>query len=107
MSRFIQGNCIQIMSGFPDKAVDFILTDPPYLVGFRDRAGRTIAGDQTDEWLQPASHEMYRVLKTIHSWSAFTAGTGQTGLLAPGLPPAFALSGISFSQRPTRQNPLM
>lgn len=63
MSRFIQGNCIQIMSGFPGKAVDFILTDPPYLVGFRDRAGRTIAGDKTDEWLQPACHEMYRVLK--------------------------------------------
>ncbi|WP_408698300.1 DNA methyltransferase, partial [Acinetobacter baumannii] len=35
----------------------------PYLVGFRDRQGRTIAGDKTDEWLQPACHEMYRVLK--------------------------------------------
>jgi len=39
MSRFIQGNCVHIMSGFPDNAVDFILTDPPYLVGFRDRLG--------------------------------------------------------------------
>ena len=39
------------------------LTDPPYLVGFRDRFGRTIAGDKTDEWLQPACNEMYRVLK--------------------------------------------
>lgn len=37
--------------------------DPPYLVGFRDRQGRTIAGDKTDEWLQPACNEMYRVLK--------------------------------------------
>jgi site-specific DNA-methyltransferase (adenine-specific) len=51
------------MAGFPERAVDFILTDPPYLVGFRDRQGRTIAGDKTDEWLQPACHEMYRVLK--------------------------------------------
>ncbi len=33
------------------------------LVGFRDRQGRTIAGDKTDEWLQPACNEMYRVLK--------------------------------------------
>ncbi|HEC3221153.1 TPA: DNA methylase, partial [Escherichia coli] len=63
MSRFIQGNCVHIMTGFPDNAVDFILTDPPYLVGFRDRQGRTIAGDKTDEWLQPACNEMYRVLK--------------------------------------------
>lgn len=39
------------------------LTDPPYLVGFRDRQGRTIAGDVNDDWLQPASNEMYRVLK--------------------------------------------
>ncbi|MGY0160683.1 DNA methylase [Edwardsiella tarda] len=63
MSRFILGNCVDIMAGFPAAAVDFILTDPPYLVGFCDRSGRTIAGDKTDEWLQPACHEMYRVLK--------------------------------------------
>ena len=28
MSRFITGNCVDIMAGFPDRAVDFILTDP-------------------------------------------------------------------------------
>jgi DNA modification methylase len=38
MSRFILGNCVDIMSGFPERAVDFILTDPPYLVGFRTRS---------------------------------------------------------------------
>lgn len=53
MSRFIQGDCVRVMATFPGNAVDFILTDPPYLVGFRDRSGRTIAGDKTDEWLQP------------------------------------------------------
>ncbi|WP_368086154.1 DNA methyltransferase, partial [Salmonella enterica] len=63
MSRFILGNCVDIMASFPERAVDFILTDPPYLVGFRDRSGRSIAGDKTDEWLQPACNEMYRVLK--------------------------------------------
>lgn len=35
MSRFIQGDCVRIMAGFPDNAVDFILTNPPYLVGFK------------------------------------------------------------------------
>lgn len=63
MSRFILGDCVRVMATFPDNAVDFILTDPPYLVGFRDRQGRTIAGDVNDDWLQPASNEMYRVLK--------------------------------------------
>ncbi|ENB2899178.1 DNA methylase [Shigella flexneri] len=63
MSRFILGDCVRVMATFPGNTVDFILTDPPYLVGFRDRSGRTIAGDKTDEWLQPACNEMYRVLK--------------------------------------------
>ena len=48
MSRFVLGNCIDVMTRIPDNAIDFILTDPPYLVGFRDRSGRTIAGDKTD-----------------------------------------------------------
>lgn len=39
MSRFVLGNCIDVMARIPDNAIDFILTDPPYLVGFRDRSG--------------------------------------------------------------------
>ncbi|GJH96859.1 hypothetical protein ECZC10_47070 [Escherichia coli] len=39
MSRFVLGNCIDVMARIPDNAIDFILTDPPYLVGFRDRQG--------------------------------------------------------------------
>ena len=27
MSRFILGNCIDVMRGFPDRAVDLIVTD--------------------------------------------------------------------------------
>jgi site-specific DNA-methyltransferase (adenine-specific) len=81
------------MSGFPDNAVDFILTDPPYLVGFRDRQGRTIAGDKTDEWLQPACHEMYRVLKkdalmvSFYGWNRvdrFMAAWKQAGFSVVG-----------------------
>ncbi|VDA49452.1 hypothetical protein BANRA_05326 [Klebsiella pneumoniae] len=81
MSRFILGNCIDVMRGFPDRAVDLIVTDPPYLVGFKDRQGRQIAGDVTDEWLQPATLEMYRVLKRrtdgellqLEPWTALAA----------------------------------
>lgn len=35
MSRYILGDCVQVMSRFPARAVDFILTDPPYLVGYK------------------------------------------------------------------------
>lgn len=63
MSRFMHGDSVQVMGGFPDKSIDFILTDPPYLVGFKDRSGRSIANDVNSEWVQPASNEMFRMLK--------------------------------------------
>ena len=63
MSRFMHGDSVQVMGGFTDKSIDFILTDPPYLVGFKDRSGRSIANDVNSEWVRPASNEMFRVLK--------------------------------------------
>lgn len=63
MSRFMLGDSTQIMAGFPAQSIDFILTDPPYLVGFTDRSGRSIANDKNDNWVTPASREMFRVLK--------------------------------------------
>jgi DNA modification methylase len=66
-NRFInsitQGDCIQVMRQMPANSVDFILTDPPYLVNYRDRDGRTIQNDAKAEWLKPAMKEAYRVLK--------------------------------------------
>lgn len=49
MSRFMRGDSVQIMAGFPDNSIDFILTDPP--VGFKDQSGRSIAGDVSDKWV--------------------------------------------------------
>jgi len=31
----MRGDSVQVMAGFPDNSIDFILTDPPYLVGFK------------------------------------------------------------------------
>ncbi len=47
----------------PAECADFILTDPPYLVNYRSRDGRTVPNDDNDAWLNPAFEEMYRVLK--------------------------------------------
>jgi adenine-specific DNA-methyltransferase len=44
--------------------VDFILTDPPYLVNFCDRSGRSIANDRDASWLKRAFTEAYRILKS-------------------------------------------
>jgi site-specific DNA-methyltransferase (adenine-specific) len=57
------GDCIEIMHAMPANSVDFILTDPPYLVNYRDRNGRTIQNDATADWLKPAMAQTYRVLK--------------------------------------------
>jgi adenine-specific DNA-methyltransferase len=51
------------MKEMPSKSVDFILTDPPYLVRYRDRSGRSVKNDDNDAWLDPAFAQMHRVLK--------------------------------------------
>jgi hypothetical protein len=57
------GNCIEVMREMPAQSVDFILSDPPYLVNYRDRTGRSIQNDADASWLKPAMKEAYRVLK--------------------------------------------
>ncbi|MEI9979882.1 MAG: hypothetical protein WDN23_12970 [Edaphobacter sp.] len=42
VNTILHGNCIEKMREMPANSVDFILTDPPYLVNYRDRDGRTI-----------------------------------------------------------------
>ena len=58
-----QGNCIDLMKCLPPDWVDFILTDPPYVVRYKDRSGRLVLNDDNTGWLQPAFEQMFRVLK--------------------------------------------
>lgn len=62
-NTIIHGDCIEVMRQMPNQSVDFILSDPPYLVNYRDRTGRSIQNDAKDDWLKPAMREAYRVLK--------------------------------------------
>lgn len=59
----LHGDCIEVMRGLPENSGDFILTDPPYLVGYRDRENRSIRNDSNAAWLKPAFAEAYRVLR--------------------------------------------
>ena len=63
VNAILHGDCIEKMHEMPTNSVDFILTDPPYLVNYRDRDGRTIQNDVNADWLKPAMREAYRVLK--------------------------------------------
>lgn len=62
-NTILQGDCIDVMRQMAPGSVDFVLTDPPYLVSFRDRTGRTLQNDRDSDWLEPAMAEAYRVLK--------------------------------------------
>ncbi len=59
----LRGDCIDVMHRMPSNSVDFILTDPPYLVNYCDRSGRSIQNDANESWLKPAMAEAYRLLK--------------------------------------------
>lgn len=57
------GDSVQLMRALPRNAVDFILTDPPYLVNYQGRDGRKVRNDDNARWLRPAVNQMHRVLK--------------------------------------------
>jgi site-specific DNA-methyltransferase (adenine-specific) len=63
IDTILHGNCIDMMQRLSAQSVDFILTDPPYLVNYRDRNGRTLQNDRDNNWLKPAMAAAYRVLK--------------------------------------------
>lgn len=62
-NRVIHGDCIDVLSRLPAGCADLCITDPPYLVNYKDRTGRTILGDRESDWLKPAFAAIHRSLK--------------------------------------------
>jgi len=61
-----QGDCLDVLPGFAGGSVDVVVTDPPYLVGYRGRSRRhaAMARDDADGWwVEPAYRELFRVLR--------------------------------------------
>lgn len=63
INQIIHGDATQTLAGMPSQSIDLIITDPPYLVRYRDRDGRTIANDDNGDAVLPAFAEMFRTLK--------------------------------------------
>lgn len=61
-NSIVNADCLQALPGLPARCADFVLTDPPYLVNYKSRDGRTVPNDDNDAWLKPAFAELYRVL---------------------------------------------
>lgn len=62
-NSIIHGDCLSVLPQIPDRSVDFVLTDPPYLANYRSRDGRKVPNDNNDAWLKPAFAEIHRVLR--------------------------------------------
>ena len=66
-NSLLHGDCIELLSGMASCRVDFVLTDPPYLANYLSRDGRSVPNDSASDWVRPAFHEIYRVLR----WNRF------------------------------------
>lgn len=67
LNEILLGDCLSVLPELPSRSVNFILTDPPYIVRYKSRDGRSILNDDNDAWLLPAFREAYRVLEP-HSY---------------------------------------
>ena len=67
LNTIIQGDCLEVMKQIPDKSIDLVLTDPPYLVNWqsnrRDVKHKLIENDNNDSWLDPVFNEISRIMK--------------------------------------------
>lgn len=71
IDEIINGDCRQVLKTLPAASFDLVLTDPPYGVGYRDRAGRAIANDTDLGPVLASFRDIYRVLKPDRLCIAF------------------------------------
>lgn len=77
--QVIHGDCNEVLQTLPSESVDFVLTDPPYLVRYKDRSGRSIANDDDPGSVLGAFKDLYRVLKphtfcvSFYGWNSVSA----------------------------------
>lgn len=60
------GDCVEVMAALPSESIDFVLTDPPYLVNYTGRwdgERKAIVGDDEASWLHPAFSQIWRLMK--------------------------------------------
>jgi site-specific DNA-methyltransferase (adenine-specific) len=89
----IQGDSTVVLKSLPSASVDFVLTDPPYFVKYRDRLGRTIRNDRYPGTVLDAFKDVARILKpnrlcvSFYSWNhvgAFTSAWKEADLYPVG-----------------------
>lgn len=66
-NQILCGDAAHMLKTVEDKSVDLVVTDPPYLVNYKDRYGRKVANDDNADGVLPVFDEVYRTLKD-HSY---------------------------------------
>ena len=88
-NQIIEGDSARVLQQMPAGSVDLVVTDPPYLVNYRDRDGRSLRNDDNAGGVMPVFDPMARAMKAnsyavcFAGWSAlpqFTAAWEAAGL---------------------------
>jgi|SRR5690625_240081 len=70
LNKIYHGDCLEIMKDIPDKSIDLVVTDPPYLMNYKTgrrkydhRFNDVILGDNDEELIKDYIKECHRILK--------------------------------------------
>ena len=62
-NQILEGDCTRLLPTLPEASVDLVVTDPPYLVRYKDCTGRTLADDDSPDTIHQAFSAAYCALK--------------------------------------------
>jgi len=62
LDTIISGDCLKVISEFPENSIDFIITSPPYAYNRKKTYGG-VPINQYVEWFLPISYQLNRILK--------------------------------------------
>jgi len=48
-NQILNADCLKALPMLPDRSVNFILTDPPYITNYKSRDGRVVPNDDNDK----------------------------------------------------------
>ena len=72
-NQIIEGDSANVLKEMPAGSVDLVVTDPPYLVNYRDRDGRSLQNDTNADGVMPVFAPMARAM-TPDSYAICFAG---------------------------------
>lgn len=59
----MEGDSAKLLGNLPEGVIDLVVTDPPYLVNYRDRSGRQLRNDDNPAGVLPVFAPMARAMK--------------------------------------------